>query len=123
MGEKVMSFLSSVSYSPDCYYAHYPHGGYDLIGAHEGKIELEDGKVIFAYPQGDWPLIGVEIPLQLAVVLEKAFLADKEARILLEYEIKFTALGSISGRVVLPDVLVTRLTKKAKEIIDEVEGE
>jgi hypothetical protein len=123
LGEKVMLFLSNVSYPTDYYYANYPHGGYYLIGAQEGKKELEDGKVIFGYPQGDLPLIGVDIPLELAVVLARAFLKDKEAAILLEDEIKFTARGNTSGRVVLPDALVTRLIEKSKEIVDKAEEE
>ena len=108
VGEKVMLFINNGSKSK--YYRNYPHNRYRLYKFDYGKRLIKDGKILMRYPGNT-----IEMPVDLAKDLSKAFLDDKEGALRLEQDIKTAALTSKT----LPADIATRLKASAKLLITE----
>lgn len=108
VGEKVMLFIRNTS-TPTAY-RNYAHNQYRLYKFKYGKRLIENDKIKMLYPGNT-----IEIPVDLAKDLSKAFLTDKDGAMLLEQDIKTAALTSKK----LPDNIATRLKASAKQILKE----
>lgn len=108
VGEKVMLFIRTSSTS--ALYRNYAHNQYRLYKFDYGKRLIEDDKVKMMYPGNT-----IEMPVELAKDLSKAFLADKDGALLLEQDIKTAALTSKT----LPADIATRLKTSAKQLLGE----
>ena len=121
IGEKVMVFLSTDS--DGGYYINYPHGGYHLVRNKLGKKPVKNNKVEFAYVQDGRRLVAVEFPLDVAVKLSKAFVANADAALQRENSVKQLALGNSNNRISLPTQLTDSLLSGANTILDSAEEE
>ena len=108
VGEKVMLFINNKANTK--FYKNYPHNQYRLYKFDYGKRLIEDDKVKMRYPGNT-----IEMPVDLAKDLSKAFLADKEGALRLEQDIKTAALTS----KILPADIATRLKASAKLLFEE----
>ena len=116
VGEKVMLFLTNAS--PLAYYANYPHGGYHLIHPYF-KRQIKDNTVKIAYLRTNTNVRYIDVPVNLTVLLTKAFLANREQARTLENQIKSLVYGSTETEPVrLPESLVSNLVAQSKTIIN-----
>ena len=123
LGERVLLFLTnSASRDPDA--ANYPHGRYRLVRGKFGKRLVVNGKVYMRYLDSDTgnTLKAVELPLDMAVDLAKAFKRDKDAAILLENSIKALAKSAADDLVTLDSTTIQNIKSGAKQILDRPEG-
>lgn len=119
LGERVLLLLTnSASRDPDA--AYYPHGRYRLARGEFGKRLVADGKVYLRYLDSYFgnTLKSVELPLDMAVDLAKAFKRDKEAAILLENSIKTLAKSASDDVVKLNSTTIKNIKRGAKQILD-----
>ena len=122
VGDKMFLFLTN---KPDGsgYRAGWPYdgcyvyfGGYRQYG--NQMLEGEHPTVGFTYPRADGSRHRYRIPIQVAVNIARAYVADKEAAMQLEDIIKEKALESVKGEYDLPQELLTQLNEVAKDIME-----
>ena len=99
----------------------YHHDRLHVILTTYGKRLIEDEKAHFAYERTNDKLMSVEMPLDLTVELAKAAVANKNAVVPLENQIKALARGATTGKVQLSSTLVTQMKNSAKTIIQNAE--
>ena len=102
VGEKALLFIDNKN---DKWFKNYPHNRYRLHRFDYGKRLIKDDKIKIRYPGNT-----IEMPVDLAKDLSKAFLADKDGTLRLEQDIKTAALTSKK----LPADIATRLKGSAK---------
>lgn len=121
VGQRLFLFLTNKS-GGSGYRAGWPYDGcYAYFGAYRKvgnqTLEGDDPTVRFTYPRADDTRHSYRIPIEIAVNLAKAYVADKEAAIPLEDLIKAKARMSVKGEYDLPPELLKQLNDKAKEIL------
>ncbi len=122
VGDKMFLFLTNKS-GGSGYRTGWPYDGcYVYMGAYRNvgnqMLEGEHPTVGFTYPRADGPRHRYRLPIQVAVNIARAYVADKEAAILLEDIIRAKAKISVRGEYDLPQELITRLNEMAKDIIE-----
>ncbi len=117
-GEKVLIMLTN---DPNTtFYANYPYGRSRLIYDDYGKRLIKDDKVKFLYEK-DSQVKPMELSIELATNLGKAFLENKEEAIQLEDQIKALARDGTSNT--LSSTLTNSLNTSAKQILDRRENQ
>ncbi len=119
-GEQFMLFLSKNS--GNGYYDNYPYGRLHVYRKDYGKRAINDSKVRFLYKKNDDSLRSIALPIELATVMAKAFLVDKDATLQLENQIK-TLAKSDAQTVTFSSSLATTLKASAQQSIDDAEEE
>ena len=122
VGEKVMLFMTKNITGND-FYKNYHYDRLHLILINYGKRLIEDDKMDFAYKRTNEELTSVEMPLDLTVELAKAAVANKDAVVPLENQIKALARGATTGKIELSSLLITQLKNSAKTIIKNAEDD
>ena len=117
--EEVVVFLKKGDRNDDGSFAkNFPHGRYRLVAGTYGKRTIENDNITMRYGDVDNPTKPVEMPVELAIKLGKAFQKDKPAAILLENVIKTTAIAESDDSVTLTSAVIDDLKRQAQEIID-----
>ena len=117
--EEVVVFLKKGDPDDDGSFAkNFPHGRYRLVAGKYGKRPIENGNITMLYGDVDNPTKPVEMPVELALKLGKAFQKDKPAAILLENVIKSTAIAESEDSVTLTSAIIDDLKRQAQGIID-----
>ncbi len=122
VGEKVMLFMTT-SIAEDDYYTNYLYDRLHVILYKYGKRAVSDEKTNFAYKRDSDSVVPVEMPLDLTVELAKAAVANKDAVVPLENQIKALARGATSPKIELSSTLVTQLKSSARTIIQNAEDD
>ena len=122
VGEKVMLFMTT-DITDNAYYTNYLYNRRHVILMKYGKRTIKDDKMPFLYKRNDDRLMPVEMPLDLTVELAKAAVANKDAVIPLENQIKALARGATTQKIELSSTLVTQLKASAKTIIQNAEDD
>ena len=119
IGEKALFFFY---YAEDhiSYYKDYPHDGVQVYYGEYGKRLIRNNTVWF-YLLDIKELKDVALSVDLAVLLCKATIIDKEAAVMLENEIKAVIRQSDQDSVKLSQSLVDRLKHKSKKIVEGYE--
>ena len=94
-----------------------PHNGLYLFRISYGKRPIKNNRVVILYTLDDKSLKPVKMPLDLAVLIGKAAVKDKDATLLLESDIK-SAIRTQTGFALLSQTLVNSLKIEAQTIID-----
>lgn len=126
LGDKVMLFLTNgESKEPDN--VHRPYNRYRIARGTYGRRLVVDDKVYMDYLASDSltdnSLKSVEMPLDMAVDLAKAFGRDKDAAILLENTIKNLVNISSDDLIKLNATTIQNIKTGAKQILDRPEGD
>ena len=119
-GEKVMLFMTT-DITDNNYYKNYRYKRLHVILMKYGKRAIKDDKMEFYYKRSNERLMPVEMPLDLTVELAKAAVANKDAVIPLENQIKALARGATTQKIELSSTLVTQLKASAITIIQNAE--
>ncbi len=117
--EEVVVFLKKGDRNDDGSFAkNFPYGRYRLVAGTYGKRTIENDKINMRYGDVDNPTKRVEMPVNLAVKLGKAFQKDQPAAILLENVIKTAVLAETEDSFTLTSAMIDNLKRKAQRIID-----
>ena len=119
VGEKVMLFIKNSS--DETFYQNYPHGRHRLYMTTYGKRPVKDNNVKFRYDDGHGAKKVMELSIDLAKNLAKAFMENKTAALQLENDIKTSARNSASNS--LPNSTTTRLINSAIQLIPTEESQ
>ena len=112
IGEKALFFFIYSEYLIS-HYEDYPYDGLTVYYGEYGKKH----NTVWSYFLGVKEPKYVVLPVDLAVLLCKATVIDKEAAVMLENEIKAVIRQSDLYTVKLPQSLVDSLKVKAKDIV------
>ena len=115
IGEKALFFFY-YAYDDISYYGDYPHDGVQVYYGEYGKRLIKNNTVWFLLLGVKEPK-GVALPVDLAVLLCKATVIDKEAAVMLENEIKAVMRQSDLYIAKLPQSLIDRLKYKSEDIV------
>ena len=117
--EEVVVFLKKGDRNDDASFAkNFPYGRYRLVAGTYGKRAIENDKINMRYGDVNNPTKPVEMPVELAFKLGKAFQKDKAAAILLENVIKTAVLAETEDSVTLTSAMIDNLKRQAQGIID-----
>lgn len=119
LGERVLLFLTNgESREPDD--VHRPYDRYRISRAKYGKRLVVDDKVFIEYPASDdatdYTLKAVNMPIDLAIELGKAFGRNKDAAIPLENAIKNLVKSSSDYVITLNESTVDDLKSSAEAV-------
>ena len=113
VGDHALFILNKIT----CANANIPHGGYLTFRYSYGKREIEDNHVKLLYTLDDDSRTLVKMPIDLAALIGKAAVKDKDATLLLESNIT-SAIRGQTGLATLTSTLVDSLKIEAQGIID-----
>ena len=113
VGDRGLFFLNKITRAN----ANIPHGGYLTFRYSYGKREIEDNHVQLLYTLDDDSRRNVKMPVDLAALIGKAAVKDKDATLLLESDIK-SAIRGQTGLATLTATLVDTLKIEAQDIVD-----
>lgn len=113
VGDRALFFLNKITRAN----ANIPHGGYLTFRYNYGKREVKDEHVNLLYTLDDDSRRSVKMPVDLAALIGKAAVKDKDATLLLESDIK-SAIRGQTGLASLTPTLVDTLKIEAQDIID-----
>ena len=119
-GEQFMLFLSKNS--GNGYYDNYPYERLHVYRKDYGKRAIKNSKIKMLYKKNDESLRSIKLPIDLATVLAKAYLKNKDAARQLENQIKDLAKRD-TQRVTLSESFLTQLKTSAQQIINVAEEE